>query len=1669
MPTETSADGTVVDYDSNGRPVRQQLPDGTVFDRFNADGKPTHVTLPGDQEVTISYGGDGSSTWTYGDGTRVQRDADGDVTRQVTADGAVFDRFTADGKPEHGTVPGVDGQPAQDVSISYGGDGSSTWSYGDGTRVQRDVDGDVSRQVTADGAVFDRFDGEGRPTHGTTPGVDGQPTQDVTISYGGDGSSTWTYGDGTRVQRDADGDVTRQVTAEGAVFDRFDGDGKPSHGTIPGAGGQPTQDVSISYGGDGSSTWSYGDGTRVQRDADGDVTRQVTAEGAVFDRFTADGKPEHGTTPGVDGQPAQDVTISYGGDGSSTWSYGDGTRVQRDADGDVTRQVTAEGAVFDRFDGDGKPSHGTIPGAGGQPAQDVSISYGGDGSSTWSYGDGTRVQRDADGDVTRQVTAEGAVFDRFTADGKPEHGTTPGVDGQPAQDVTISYGGDGSSTWTYGDGTRVQRDVDGDVSRQVTADGAVFDRFDGEGRPTHGTTPGVDGQPTQDVSISYGGDGSSTWTYGDGTTVQRNADGDVTRQVTADGAVFDRFTADGKPEHGRIPGVDGQPAQDVTISYGGDGSSTWTYGDGTRVQRDADGDVTRQVTAEGAVFDRFTADGKPSHGTIPGVDGQPAQDVSITYGGDGGSTWTYTDGTRVQRDADGDVTRQVTAEGAVFDRFDGDGKPSHGTIPGAGGQPTQDVSISYGGDGSSTWSYGDGTRVQRDADGDVSRQVTAEGAVFDRFTADGKPEHGRIPGVDGQPAQDVTISYGGDGSSTWTYGDGTRVQRDADGDVSRQVTADGAVFDRFDGEGRPTHGTTPGVDGQPAQDVTISYGGDGSSTWTYGDGTTVQRNADGDITRQVTADGAVFDRFDGEGRPTQGTTPGVDGQPAQDVTISYGGDGSSTWTYGDGTRVQRDVDGDITRQVTADGAVFDRFDGEGRPTHGTTPGVDGQPTQDVTISYGGDGSSTWTYGDGTTVQRDADGDVTRQVTAEGAVFDRFTADGKPEHGTTPGVDGQPAQDVTISYGGDGSSTWTYGDGTRVQRDVDGDITRQVTADGAVFDRFTADGKPEHGRIPGVDGQPVQDVSISYGGDGSSTWSYGDGTRVQRDADGDVSRQVTAEGAVFDRFTADGKPSHGTIPGVDGQPVQDVSISYGGDGSSTWTYGDGTRVQRDADGDVTRQVTADGAVFDRFDGEGRPTHGTTLGVDGQPAQDVTISYGGDGSSTWTYGDGTTVQRNADGDVTRQVTADGAVFDRFDGEGRPTHGTTPGVDGQPTQEVTISYGGNGSSTWTYADGTKVDRNPDGAVVRQVTPEGVVYDAFNADGRPIHGTIPGRDGGSAQQVDIVYHADGSSVWDYQGDGTKVYRNAEGDVTRQELKDGTVFDRFDENGNPTHGTVPAGKSGEPAQQVNITYAPDGSSAWKYGDGTTIRRDPAGTVTGMQAGGWTFDRFDDQGRPTHGTEDGKNNAVDIKYSDDGSSVWTYQDGATVNRNADGDVVLMQANGWIYDAFDDQGRPTRGTKDGQTVTIAYGADGLTTMMYDPKNGLVTDSKGNPVAVIVDGKRYDYAVQIALLGESISKVRTQRDSIGSNLEAMASHLGLIRDAWNSPAGAKYEQLSTDLKKLTTDTSSLLDDAIRAMQKSYDNYVAAEGANVKSMLAERRMKKLLPHERMKLLPDEREKLL
>ncbi len=71
--------------------------------------------------------------------------------------------------------------------------------------------------------------------------------------------------------------------------------------------------------------------------------------------------------------------------------------------------------------------------------------------------------------------------------------------------------------------------------------------------------------------------------------------------------------------------------------------------------------------------------------------------------------------------------------------------------------------------------------------------------------------------------------------------------------------------------------------------------------------------------------------FDADGRPHEGSAGGVH------FSIDYRADGRTVNTFDDGTVIQYDSGGRVTRQETPDGTVYSRFDSQGRPTAGSTP------------------------------------------------------------------------------------------------------------------------------------------------------------------------------------------------------------------------------------------------------------------------------------------------------------------------------------------------------------------------------------------------------------------------------------------------------------------------------------------------------------------------------------------------------------------------------------------------------------------------------------------------------------------------------------------------------------------------------------------------------------
>lgn len=316
---------------------------------------------------------------------------------------------------------------------------------------------------------------------------------------------------------------------------------------------------------------------------------------------------------------------------------------------------------------------------------------------------------------------------------------------------------------------------------------------------------------------------------------------------------------------------------------------------------------------------------------------------------------TRPDGTRVEYRPDGTPARQWNPDGSIL-TYDQQGLPAVETL-------VDGTTITFHADGTSTESLPDGTTFDFDASGKALRESTPDGTTFSGFDGDGRPTRGVLPG-----GSAFSLTYDAKGDTFERFADGSEVETDSGGHVVRQVTPDGTTFTSFDGTGRPTAGVLAGGGG-----FTIRYDARGDAIQTFDDGTVVQTDPNGRVIREVTPDGTVFTSFDGSGRPTAGTSAS-----GQGFTLTYDAHGDTFEHLGNGAVIETDPGGRTIREVTPDGTVFTAFDGQGRPTDGTTS--DGHH---FTITYDSHGDSFEHLDDGTVVETDPQGHPIRTWTPEG--------------------------------------------------------------------------------------------------------------------------------------------------------------------------------------------------------------------------------------------------------------------------------------------------------------------------------------------------------------------------------------------------------------------------------------------------------------------------------------------------------------------------------------------------------------------------------------------------------------------------------------------------------------------------------------------------------------
>ena len=469
----------------------------------------------------------------------------------------------------------------------------------------------------------------------------------------------------------------------------------------------------------------------------------------------------------------------------------------------------------------------------------------------------------------------------------------------------------------------------------------------------------------------------------------------------------------------------------------GDGTYSETV-DGMVTTYDADGNIIGMEAAE---------DGTTGDDTSEGGDG-----VDTTTGDEDTTTETLEDGTVVTLDANGDVVSYTDAEGVTYnadgDVIDGSDtlatgdETTGGLTRGLGGGNTttdgeetaeelfsDDEGNLYDADGNLV-EYADGTLVgdEESTEGEVaytdeygntydeSGELIAEGDHSDyvQYDEDGNSydwDGNLIEYAEGYDAGDE-YSAEDEYSADDEYSSDDEYAYEGD-DIDYDVKKGGLIYMQ---EGGDTEGEEE--DGEP---VSEEENEDGTITQYFDDGSSITYDADGEVVE-------VTEATEDEEAPafaTRGITVGANGQQYENPLTASEYQDDSRLTGADPTRLQSFLD-DIPRtSAVTSGDITTRPNPEGWPE-----GFEGN----------GDGTATYVdLQDGSTITIDADGNILFVTDASGEVV---AQDGEPV--TTGGL-GQA--NPNIEYFDDGSYRETYGDGSSVIYDPNGNPFSSTDTEG----------------------------------------------------------------------------------------------------------------------------------------------------------------------------------------------------------------------------------------------------------------------------------------------------------------------------------------------------------------------------------------------------------------------------------------------------------------------------------------------------------------------------------------------------------------------------------------------------------------------------------------------
>ena len=442
--------------------------------------------------------------------------------------------------------------------------------------------------------------------------------------------------------------------------------------------------------------------------------------------------------------------------------------------------------------------------------------------------------------------------------------------------------------------------------------------------------------------------------------------------------------------------------------------------------------------------------------------------------------------------------------------------------------------------------------------------------------------------------------------------------------------------------------------------------------------------------------------------------------------------------------------------------------------------------------------------------------------------------------------------------GDGTTTETFDDGSTITYDADGNV-----------------------------------ISTTDATDGTYTETFDDGSTITYDAEGNVIS--TTESTDEDEID---ESALGDEDGVDGDVVNDDGSVTHLDGSTTYTYDDGSTITVDANGDIIGSTDSSGEESDF--GVGDTTGGMGEG----------FIENDDGTFTYTFDDGSTAIVDADGNMLdfTESTDDTTVDETADSELTEEEAAL----GYFQDEDGNIYDENGDLVYDAASDWTEDEIAD----YEYTDEyGNVYDFY------------GNLTSEADHSDYVYTDEDGNEYDWDGNliSEAPVEDEYVDEEYTYTEDEPVEDEYAYDDSYDYGDYDVKKGGL------ITMMKRGGNVRHFEDGGYS--DTEEEVQDWQNVDYNYGEEDDPTmtgdlslyanspavRNTYTTaalDDGETVVEDVEYFDDGSYIEYLSDGTTVTYDSDGNIYEEGSN----DALgDDSGNYTETFDDGSTIT--YNADG----------------------------------------------------------------------------------------------------------------------------------------------------